>query len=148
VGQCAINDGQVTITNNYIHDLHSGPGTHYEAIYYGGASKNPATFSLLIRNNSMNNPNNQTAVVYIENYFGAVNNVTIDSNLLIGGDYTVYVEGNQAPNNIGPNVSVTNNALGTGIFGYLHIDKGKAPTYQVTSSGNYDYLTKKLVTAN
>ena len=136
----ALNGGQVTITNNWFHDMGSGSGTHYEHVYYGGAAKGNPDFSLLIRGNNFNNQINQTAAVYIENYFGAVSNVTIDTNLLIGGSYTVYVEGNQNPNNI-TNVSVTNNALGKGAFGYINANRGLAPTYQVVVSGNYDWQT-------
>jgi large repetitive protein len=142
----ALNGGQVTITNNWFHDMGSGPGTHYEHVYYGGAAKGASDFFLLIRGNNFNNQINQTAAVYIENYFGAVSNVTIDTNLLIGGDYTVYVEGNQNPNNI-TNVSVTNNALGIGTFGYINANPGLAPIYQVTVSGNYDWKTLAPVTA-
>ena len=62
----------------------------------------------------------QTSAIFIENYFGAVNNVTVNNNLLVGGGYTVYLVSNTQSNGGGgqggpvTNVSYTNNDIGTG----------------------------------
>lgn len=145
IGQNAINNGNVLVKNCYIHNLNSWSGTHYETIYYGGDGASNPNFSLNLQHNTLINEHNQTASVYIENFFGAVKNVTVNNNKLIGGDFTIYVEGNQNPNNI-TNVTVTNNAMGAGIFGYGHYDVGLAPVYQVVHTGNYDWITFVPVT--
>ena len=127
VGQgLVLNDGQVILENSYIHDLHSGSGTHYEDIGYFGAAKS-STFSLDLENNTLINQNIQTASVFIQNYFGAVNNVTVNNNILVGGDYTIYVDGS-ASSAATTNVSITNNHMGAGIFGVTDFAKS-SPTY-------------------
>ena len=127
VGQgLVLNDGQVTLENSYIHDLHSGSGTHYEDIGYFGAAKS-STFSLDLENNTLINQNIQTASVFIQNYFGAVNNVTVNNNILVGGDYTIYVDGS-ASSAATTNVSITNNHMGAGYFGVTDFAKS-SPTY-------------------
>ena len=111
-----VNDGQTTVENSYIHNLNGGAGTHYNGVGYFGDGG--SDFSLLIQNNTIINQNTQTDAVMIQNYFGAVNNVTVNNNLLVGGDYTIYVDGTQGSDPI-TNVSITNNDIGLhGIFGY------------------------------
>ena len=101
-----VSDGQIIVENSYIHDLNAGAGTHYNGIsYFGGGG---ASFSLLIQNNSIINQQTQTDALMIQNYFGAINNVTIRNNLLTGGSYPVYVQGNQNSSPV-TNVSITNN---------------------------------------
>ena len=132
VGQgVVLNDGQVLLENSYIHNLKAGSGTHYEDVGYFGAAKS-STFSLNIQNNTLINQNNQTASVFIQNYFGPVNNVTINNNILVGGDYTIYVDGSDSGGPVS-NVSITNNHLGTGIFGYTDFAKS-SPVF----TGNVD----------
>jgi len=147
VGQNAINDGNIVVKNCYIHDLNSGPGTHYECIYYGGAGGTNPNFSLDIEHNTLNNQRNNAAM-YVANDFGAINNVTINNNLLIdsnaAGSFTCYVDGALSAHSI-TNVAVTNNALLPGQYGYFLLRQGLAPVYQVTKSGNYDYITKAPV---
>ena len=139
IGQCAINDGQVTIEDNWIHDLESGAGTHYEAIYYGGAAKR-ADFFLKMRHNTFDNQINQTAAVFLESYFGELKNVTVEDNLLKGGSYTVYVEGKYSTHAI-KNVKVINNAMKKGQYGYINAYKGQASVWEVEIEGNTDWQT-------
>ena len=127
VGQgLVLNDGQVTLENSYIHDLNAGSGTHYEDIGYFGAAKS-STFSLNIQNNTLINQNIQTASVFLQNYFGALNNVTVNNNVLVGGDYTIYVDGSASSAPVS-NVSITNNHMGTGIYGITDFMKS-SPVY-------------------
>lgn len=141
------NGNAVRIAGNYFHDLNSGPGTHYECIYYGGGAKS-AAFSLDIEGNSMSS-NQNTAVIYFSTDFGSIANVTVKNNLLVGsqnGSFTLYVDGSQgSPPSSVTNVSITNNALGRSQFGYKDLNPGHASPYQVTWSGNYDYLTHAVV---
>ena len=127
VGQgLVLNDGQVTLENSYIHDLNAGSGTHYEDIGYFGAAKS-STFSLNIQNNTLINQNIQTASVFLQNYFGALNNIKVNNNVLVGGDYTVYVDGSASSAPVS-NVSITNNHMGAGIFGITDFMKS-SPVY-------------------
>src|ERR1700733_9928436 len=54
--------GQIAVENNYIHDFASGPGTHYEGVYYGGNGS--SDFSLLVQDNTIENQLGQTAAVF------------------------------------------------------------------------------------
>src|SRR3984957_1938153 len=132
-----VNDGQVTLENSYIHNLNGGAGTHAEDVGYFGAAKS-ANFSFLIQNNTLINQEDQCASIFLQNYFGAVSNVTINNNILTGGDYTVYMD---ATGDGGPgtgtaitNVSFTNNHMGAGIFGYTDFSGWTNPVY----TGNID----------
>ena len=108
-----INGGPALIENNYIHDLNAGPGTHYNGIQYNGGG----TAGLIdIEHNTIINQNNQTDAVMIDNQFGPVNGVTVNNNLLVGGDYTVY-DDDHFNSNPSANVSITTNHLGTGLYG-------------------------------
>ena len=67
-----------------------------------------------------------------------MSNVTINNNILTGGDYTVYMD---ATGDGGPgtgtaitNVSFTNNHMGAGIFGYTDFSGWTNPVY----TGNID----------
>jgi hypothetical protein len=146
-GHCiAINDGQILIKDNFMHAMVSDPSSHYETIYYGGSGT--GGFSLDIEHNTCDASDQvQTAGIYIENFFGAVQNVTINNNLVIAptGDLAIQIEGNQNPNNM-TGITVSNNAEVAGAFGYNLYDQGLAPVFQVTHFGNYDYYTKAPVT--
>ena len=127
-----VNDGQVILENSYIHNLNAGAGTHYEDVGYFGDAKS-TNFSFLIQHNTLINEHNQTASVFLQNYFGAVNNVTVNNNILVGGDYTVYMDasGDGGPGTGTPvtNVSFTNNHMGTGIYGYTDFIHWTNPVY-------------------
>ena len=127
VGQgLVLNDGQVTLENSYIHDLNAGSGTHYEDVGYFGAAKS-STFSLNIQNNTLINQHNQTAAVFLQNYFGGLNNIKVNNNVLVGGDYTIYVDGSASSAPVS-NVSITNNHMGAGIYGITDFMKS-SPVY-------------------
>jgi hypothetical protein len=97
--------GNLTLTNSYIHDLFVASWTHNEDLYCGG------TGALTIRHNRLENQNNQTATVALFGDFAAVQNMTIDDNLLNGGGYTIY-GGHDSSKAFGlqdANVKITNN---------------------------------------
>jgi ribosomal protein L6P/L9E len=127
--------GGITIEGNYIHDLLAPSATnHYNGIQFNGSS-GVATGPLLIQGNTILNTQGQTDAVMIDNYWGPVSNVTINHNLLSGGDFTVYVDGhfNSSPMT---NVSVTNNVMGVGTYGYTDFNQTN-PTFH----GNIDDIT-------
>ena len=123
------------IENNYIHISTSNAvsGDHVDGIFYdggsgsgGGAHGNNPNFSLLIQGNTIINSSGQTDAVFISTLFGSTNDVTINNNLLAGGDYPVYVTGN-AVGGSPTNITITNNALGTGQYGYFYTDLWNGP---------------------
>lgn len=105
-------DGGATIQDNYIHDLLASGAPHYDGIQIDGGVSN-----VLIRHNTIINPHAQTAAVMIDNYFGPIDEITVDNNRLIGGGYTVYSDGQFSGGPITA-VTFTNNRLGKGRWGY------------------------------
>jgi hypothetical protein len=72
----------------------------------------------MIQHNTLINENGQTATVILQNMFGPINNVTENDNLMVGGGYTLYVDNSHAGGPV-TNVSITNNHLGQGQYGYV-----------------------------
>jgi hypothetical protein len=130
-----ISDGRILIENSYAHDFYSGPATHYNGVQYNGGGS--ADFSLVIQNNTIINNQIQTDAIMLDNYFGPVNNVTINHNYLSGGDFTIYCDGHFNSNPI-TNITITNNTMGTGYYGYFDIN---ASSTSPKTSGNVDALT-------
>ena len=117
-----LSDGQVIVENSYVHNFASGPGTHYNGVAHFGSGG--SDFSLLIKNNAIINQLTQTDAVMLQNYFGPINNVTVTNNLLYGGAYPLYVEGQYSGGPV-TNVSITDNdlGLGPGSFGYTDFNR-------------------------
>ena len=110
----------VVIEDDYIHNLLAPTTTnHYNGIQYNGSGDSGA---ITIENNTIINTQGQTDAVMIDNYYGSVNNVAINNNLLSGGDYTIYVDGHFNSDPI-TNVSITNNDLGSGVYGYTDFNE-------------------------
>ena len=129
---------QVTIENSYIHNLNGGAGSHINGIGFFGQSG--PNFSLLIQGNTVVNSNDQTDAIMLQNYFGSVKNVTVNNNLLIADNYTMYIAGNEGTAPVA-NVTATDNAMTFGQYGYFYIVPGSASQFQYTVSGNYDAST-------
>ena len=82
--------GSGTIEDSYSIDNATIPNDHYEPIAYDGGDG-----SITIIHNTLLNPHDQTAAVFVTCYFGPVTSETIDYNLMAGGDYVIYgPEGN------------------------------------------------------
>ena len=130
------------IENNYIHDMKGTSGSHFDGIQADGGFSN-----LVIRHNTVINENIQTSAIMLDNYWGAIDNVTIDNNLLIGGGYTVYINeiaSGQPGGGTVTDVSYTNNHIGGGYFGNLNLRMELGNT--VVQSGNVnDGLTLKAI---
>lgn len=140
-----VSGGQTSIQASFIHDLNSGPGTHYNGVMYNGSGTAASgLFSLSLQGNAIINQNTQTDAVMLDNYFGSCNGVTVSGNLLKGGDYPIYVDGSQGSTPI-TGIAITNNSLGfgNGTFGYADINKGSlsAANFQISWSGNVDATT-------
>lgn len=78
--------GVGTIMNSYFLDNAEIPGEHYEPIFHAGGDGSP----LVVDHNTLLNPHQQTAAVFVTDYNGAVGKVSITNNLIAGGGFTVY----------------------------------------------------------
>ncbi len=120
IGIQLTNEGASTVRDNYVHDLFYGNGDqHYDGLTLLGGQN-----GVVIEHNTFSLPTDGgTASILIQNVFGPVNDVLINNNLMYGDpSYTIYVTGTQTTN-----VSVTNNYLDKGKYGYFIID-GTNPT--------------------
>jgi hypothetical protein len=125
------------IENNYIHNLLASGSPGYDGIEIDGGVSN-----VTISHNTVVNSHGQTSAIMIDNYFGAISNVSVDNNLLGGGGYTIY---DYARFNSSPvtGVSITNNHLQSGQWGYTDI-AGTHPVY----TGNVNDGATLIATLN
>jgi len=122
-----LGDKDTLIQGNYIHDLKATGSPHYDGIQIEGSVSN-----VIIRHNTVINDYGQTSALMIDNYFGPISNITVDNNLLVGGGYTIYVDGQFSGGPI-TGVSITNNHMGRGHWGITNFNK-TSPVY----TGNVD----------
>lgn len=114
-----VRGNDTVIRDNYIHRMRGTPDSHYDGIQADGGFSN-----LVISHNTIINDQNQTSAVMIDNYWGPIDRVRIDNNLLAGGGYTVYInEVAKGQRGGGPvtRVSLTNNQLRAGVWGTLDL---------------------------
>jgi Ca2+-binding RTX toxin-like protein len=110
------------LTDNYIHNMKASGSPHYDGIAMDGWVSNAT-----ITHNTVINDYNQTSALRIDNYFGPISNIKVDSNLLVGGGYTIYSDGQFKGGSI-TGVSITNNHVGSGQWGATDF-VGNSPTY-------------------
>jgi hypothetical protein len=112
-----------TLQDSYIHNLRFSSTSHNDGVQQNGGSSD------VVRHNTIFNPHNETSCVNFTTDFGGISNITIDHNLLSGGNYTVYSRSGGNGNPTG--VKVTNNHFGRWyVFGLLSADGS------VSESGN------------
>jgi hypothetical protein len=140
----AVNGDNTVIQNNYIHDMQGTSGSHFDAIQADGGFSN-----LLISHNTIINQQIQTSAIMLDNYWGPIDSVKIDNNLLIGGGYTTYINemaSGQPGGGTVTNVSYTNNHVGGGYFGDLNLRMELGDN--VVMSGNVSDGKALLATLN
>ena len=144
-----LSDGSSTVSGNYIHDLnYKSPDMHSSALALQGGQD-----GVLIENNTLSA--HDTSDIFIQDYFGSINDVTITHNLLLGDPgYNVYVE-DRFDAGTTTNVSVTDNYIQKGYYGTFSVvgndptisgnvvfDQGTTPTQTIdTSSTTSDQPT-------
>ena len=109
------------IRDNYIHGLKAPGSPHYDGIQIDGGQNDVK----ITHNHIDMHEWNQTATVMIDNYFGAISNIAVDNNLLVGGGYTVYSDG-RFNSSVISGVSFTNNRIGKGYWGFASINGPRA----------------------
>lgn len=99
----------VTALDNWVHDPYTGGTAHSEDVAIYGTDVPVAS---VVRHNTLANPLQQTAVVFMKTDQGLINGVTIDDNLLDGGNYTIYAVVGYWDHKTPPtNISITNNVF-------------------------------------
>ena len=123
------------LRDNYVHGLAAPGSPHIDGVQIDGGLAN-----IRIEHNTIDAHEwNQTSAVMIDNWFGPIDNIAVDSNRLLGGGYTVYSSAQFDGGSV-QNVSFTNNRLGRGYWGYAAIT-GNTPTW----SNNVDDTTGEVV---
>ncbi len=117
-----IGGSNTVIRDNYVHDLKASGSPHYDGIQIDGNA-----YNVTISHNTIIVDHNQTSAVMIDNWAGPISNVTVDNNLLVGGGYTIYVDGQFGGGSI-TDVRITNNHMGSGGFGVTNFNK-TSPVY-------------------
>lgn len=121
-------DGGSVLRGNWVHGLASPGSPHYDGIQIDGGQSN-----ITIEQNTIDmREHEQTAAVMIDNWFGPIKDISVNKNLLMGGGYTVYSDGQFSGGSI-TGVSFTNNKLGKGQWGYSSVVKNT-----VVWTGNVD----------
>ena len=110
------------IEGNYIHDLKASGSPHYDGIQIDGGQTDT-----IVRHNTVINDHTQTAAVMIDNYFGPIKNILVTDNLLVGGGYTIYSDG-QFNGGSMTGIQITNNHVGGGYWGDLN-SNSTSPVY-------------------
>jgi Right handed beta helix region len=125
-----ISTKNITVTDNYIHDLNStGFDPHYDGIQLHGG----VTSDVTIRHNSVIVALDRNSAITM----GTVQNVLIDGNRLSGGGYTIHVDGRFGEGTVS-GVSITNNRFGSHTVDYMTFERAM-PVVR----GNVDDVTGK-----
>lgn len=119
----------LTIADSYLWGLKPSEGS-FHGIKADGDLRN-----ITIRHNVIINDHDVTSAVMIDNYRGPVDGVTVDGNILAGGGFCIYSDGEQTAERV-TGVRITNNRMRKGQYGY-----GSIRNNTVVQSGNVDDLT-------
>ncbi len=105
--------GPSVIKDNFIHSLAARDGDpHFDGIQINGAD------NVSIVHNTVINEHDQTAAIILGNTFSGLSNIIIDNNLLIGGGYTLYVDGRKGGGPVDDDsIQIINNRIGGGHWG-------------------------------
>ncbi len=104
--------GPSVIRDNYIYGLQGGPDAHFDGIEINGGH------DIDIIHNTVINSHDQAAAVMMNNEFGGLANINVDGNRLVGGGYTVYLDGRKGGGAVDDaSIKITNNQIGDGQWG-------------------------------
>lgn len=135
-----------SIQGNYIHRMRGTPDSHLDGIQADGAISN-----LRILHNTVINEQEQTSAVMVDNYWGPIDRVTIQDNLLVGGGYTIYInEIAKGQNPGGPitNVSLINNSIRAGKWGPLTVRMELGHRPRISGNGKASLATIRRIERN
>jgi hypothetical protein len=110
------------LQDSWIHDLAAPGSPHIDGVQLDGGQSDVKVLHNTIDMREWN----QTATVMIDNYSGAISNIQVARNRLLGAGYTVYSDGSFNSNSIS-DVSFTDNHMVKGSWGYAMIRGNASP---------------------
>ncbi len=121
--------GPSLVQGNYIHGLRSAQADpHYDGIQMTSGQH------VAIIGNTIINDHDQTSAIGMGNTFGDLSDITIDGNRLVGGGYTVYLDGRKGGGVIDDaSIRITNNQIGGGRWGNFSLYDEKPVMHGNTS---------------
>lgn len=116
--------GPSLVEANHIYDLRNKHGSpHYDGIQVDGGH------DITIIGNTIINENDQTSAVMLDNYFSGLSNITVKNNRLVGGGYTIYVDGRFGGGAvIDATIRILNNRIERGFYG-SHVFYDQKPIF-------------------
>ena len=123
------------VTQSWIHDLAAPGSPHYDGVQMDGGQRDV----VVERSRIDVSEHTQTSAVMINNHDGPVDGIRVTDNVLLGGGYPVYADGQFSAAAL-TDVVVRGNRLGRGAYGYVAVTAAD-PTWE----GNTDYRTGRAV---
>lgn len=123
---------QVLVQDTWIHDLYQTALSHNQDFLTNGS-----TGGITLRHNTLSNPIDEVSAISLFGDFAPVQNVTVDNNLLNGGDFGVY-GGHDPSKPYGTqdaNVKFTNNHFGRTFYATCSLF-GPVTAFSSASAGN------------
>jgi hypothetical protein len=107
-------NGPTVLENSWIHDPRHAADGHSDGMEIEGVS------NLIVRNNNIDYAKGNSGAVMLDNWGGAVTNVTITGNRIAGGSYMMYMDGRFNSQQVN-NIRVGNNRFvqGSSTYGVL-----------------------------
>ncbi len=102
------------VRRSYVHGLAAPGSPHYDGIQIDGGVRDISVTTSTVDVSDQT----QTSAVMIDNYFGAVSDVSVTRNLLMGGGFTVYADGAFSDSDGIRTVTYAGNRLVRGYYGY------------------------------
>lgn len=110
-----LSNGNTTVSDTYIHSMTStAAAPHYDCFECNGGS------NVTLTHNTFVCEQDQTSCVMFDNLYSGLSNITVNDNVLIGGGYTLYCDG-QFGGGVVDNatINITNNKMVPGQYGYF-----------------------------
>jgi hypothetical protein len=104
--------GPSVIRENYMHSFRGTNDSHFDGVEVNGGH------DIMIINNKIINRNAQTSAIMLNNYFSGLRDITIEGNILVGGGYTIYLDGRFQGGIVNQeSIKILNNEIGGGRWG-------------------------------
>lgn len=111
------------LRQSWVHDLAAPGDAHYDGVQMDGGQ----TDVVVERSRIDLSDRSQTSAVMMNNHSGPISRVRIRDNVLLGGGYTVYADGQFSSSPI-EDVEITGNKLQRGTYGYAAVTRAR-PTW-------------------
>jgi hypothetical protein len=101
-----------TIRDNHIHDFRTSADGHYDGIEINGGHDIEIVHNLIV------NGHEQTSAIMMNNEFSGLSRITIENNRLLGGGYTIYLDGRKGGGQVDDaSIRIVGNEIGGGRWG-------------------------------